>query len=338
MRVIQIIDKLKIESLVQNELPKPQPKPNQVLVKLEAASLNYVDLLVVKGLLNPLLKLPYVPICDGAGIVDQVGSGTTVFKPGDPVVTTFIPEWLGGKPTPLTTAYSSRPGLGETPGQLAEYKLFSTNQLLHRPQTLSSIEAATLPIAGLTAWNALQRSGLEAGHAVLVHGTGGVALFTLQFAKALGAKVIITSSSQEKLDRALRLGADFGINYATDDNWEKTVQKLTDGEGPDVIVETVGGEHLQRSLQAVRMGGYISTVGLIKGFNAKVDILTLLHKQVTLHGLEVGSRQDFSTMNHFIDLCRIRPIVDRTFPLEQIQEALLYLERGAHFGKIAISF
>jgi len=171
-----------------------------------------------------------------------------------------------------------------------------------------------------------------------VHGTGGVALFTLQFAKALGAKVIITSSNEEKLDRAFQLGADFGINYATEDAWEETVQKLTAGEGPDVVVETVGGEHLQRSLQAVRMGGHISTVGLIKGFDTKIDILTLLHKQVTLHGLEVGSRQDFSIMNHFIDRCRIRPIISQTFAFDQIREALYYLDRGAHFGKIAIAF
>lgn len=338
MKVIQLSDGFGIAHLSLYEQPKPNPGVGEVLVKLEAASLNYVDLLVVKGLLNPYLPLPYIPVCDGAGVIEQIGQGVTAFKPGDKVVTTFIPDWIDGKPTSQTTDYSTRQGLGAVPGQPSEYKVFSVNQLVHSPTNLSALEASTLPIAGLTAWNALKYSNLQAGQTVLLHGTGGVSIFALQFAKAQGTTVIITSNNDDKLKRAQQLGADFLINYKTTPDWEAVVHQVTEGNGADVVVETVGGRNLQRSLNAVRMGGHIPVVGLLDGFDSSVNALTLLHQQVTIHGMEVGSTQDFVAMNQAIAAHDIHPVIDAKFTLDQIQVAFKYLEQGQHFGKVAITF
>ncbi len=337
MNVIQLRDGFGIDRLYVSEQPKPNPGMGKVLVKLEAASLNYVDLLVVKGLLNPNLALPYIPVCDGAGVVERVGQGVTAFKPGDKVATVFIPDWVDGEPTAQATDYSTRQGLGAVPGQLSEYKVFQVNQLVCTPMNLSTLEASTLPIAGLTAWNALKYSHLQAGQTVLLHGTGGISIFALQFAKARGATVIITSSNDEKLKRARQLGADFLINYKTTPDWEAVVRQVTQGKGADVVVETVGGQNLSRSLDAVRMGGHISIVGLLDGFDIRINALTLLHQQVTIHGMEVGSTQDFVAMNEAIETHDIHPIIDKTFPLEQTHAAFEYLEQGLHFGKVVIS-
>jgi NADPH:quinone reductase-like Zn-dependent oxidoreductase len=307
-------------------------------VKLEAVSLNYVDLLVVKGLLAPYLSLPYIPVCDGAGIVERVGAEVTAFKSGDKVVTTFIPYWFDGRPTAQKTDYTTRQGLGGIPGQLSQYKCFETRQIIHSPTNLSAIEAATLPIAGLTAWNALQYGNLQADEAVLLHGTGGVSIFALQFAKARGAKVIITSSSDDKLKRAQQLGADFLINHKTLPDWENHVYQFTGSRGIDLALETVGGRNLQRSLNVLRMGGHISIMGLLDGFDTSINTLTLLQKQATIKGMEVGSTQDFAAMNQAIETHDIHPVIDKVFSLEQVREAFEYLDRGQHLGKVAIAF
>lgn len=338
MRVIQLQDGFGINHLHVSEQPKPSPSAEEVLVKLEAASLNYVDLLVVKGLLNPNFSLPYIPVTDGAGVVEQVGAGVTAFQVGDRVATTFIPHWLKGKPTSDSTDYAARQGLGNVPGQLAEYKCFTVNQLIHSPTNLSVIESSTLPIAGLTAWNALNYSNLAAGQTVLLHGTGGVSIFALQFAKVLGAKVIISSSRDEKLNRAKQLGADFLINYRTTSDWEAVVHQLTDGHGVDVVVETVGGGNLQQSLNALRMGGYISIVGLLDGFESQINTLSLLHQQATIRSMEVGSTEDFEAMNQAIAAHDIHPVIDAKFTLDQTQAAFEYLAQGQHFGKVIITF
>lgn len=271
-------------------------------------------------------------------MVEQVGQGVTAFKPGDKVATTFIPDWVDGRPTSQATDYSTRQGLGIVPGQLSEYKCFSVNQLVHSPSNLSTMEASTLPIAGLTAWNALEYSNLQAGQTVLLHGTGGVSIFALQFAKGRGTTVIITSSNDDKLKRAQQLGADFLINYKTTPDWEAVVHQVTEGNGVDVVVETVGGQNLQRSLNVMRMGGHIPVVGLLDGFDTSVNALTLLHQQVTIHGMEVGSTQDFIAMNEAIKTHPLHPIIDKTFPVEQTQAAFEYLEQGLHFGKVVITF
>lgn len=337
MKVIQLRDDFGISHLQIVEQPKPTPSTGEVLVKLEAVSLNYVDLLVVKGLLNPNLPLPYVPVCDGAGIVEQVGDHVSAFQVGDKVATTFIPNWLGGKPTPKTVDFSSRPGLGGVSGQLVNYKVFPENQLIKYPVNLSAIEAATLPIAGLTAWNAIRYGNLQAGDTVLLQGTGGVSIFALQFAKAHGARVIITSSSDEKLARVQQLGADFTINYKTTPNWEPIVQDFTNGEGVDLVVEAVGGENLQKSINVLRMGGHISIMGLLDGLETRINTLSLLGKQATIKGMEVGGTRDFEAMNRAIASNNIHPVIDKTFGFDQAQAAFEYLDKGLHFGKVAIA-
>ncbi len=337
MKTIQLVDNFGIDNLEIVAQPQPQPTEKQVLVKIEAVSLNYVDLLVVKGLLNPDLSLPYIPVCDGAGIVEQVGEAVTEFKPGDQVATTFIPNWLGGKPTAQTTDYKTRPGLGNISGQLCQYKCFFANQLIPLSANLTIAEASTLPIAGLTAWNALNYGNLQADNTILLHGTGGVSIFALQFAKARRAKVIITSDSETKLQKAKQLGADLTINYKSDPNWETTVHQMTDGQGVDVIIETVGGKNIDRSLNVLKMGGYISIVGLLDGFEAKINILSLLHQHTTIRGLEVGSKQDFADMNRAIAVNNLHPVIDKIFPLDQAQQAFKYLDQGLHFGKVAIA-
>lgn len=338
MKTIQLVDNFGINNLKIVEQSQPQPTEKQVLVKIEAVSLNYVDLLVIKGLLNLNLSLPYIPVCDGAGIVEKVGAKVTAFKTGDKVATTFIPDWMNGQPTIQTTDYKIRQGLGNISGQLTQYKCFSANQLISIPSNLTTIEASTLPIAGLTACNVLSYSNLQANNTVLLHGTGGVSIFALQFAKAQGAKVIITSSSDDKLQKAQQLGADLVINYKNDSNWETTVHNMIQGKGADIIVETVGGNNINRSLNVLKMGGHISVVGLLDGMKSNIDVLSLIHQQATIHGLEVGGTHQFEAMNKEIEARDIHPIVDRIFPVEQTQEALAYLEQGLHFGKIVITF
>jgi NADPH:quinone reductase-like Zn-dependent oxidoreductase len=336
MKAIKLRNGFGIENLQFVEQSKPKPAKEEVLVKIEAVSLNYVDLLVVKGLLNPDLSLPCIPVCDGAGIVEQVGEAVTEFKPGDRVATIFIPDWLNGKPSPQTTDYKTRPGLGNISGQLCQYKCFFANQLIPIPSNLTTAEASTLPIAGLTAWNALNYGNLQADSTILLHGTGGVSIFALQFAKARGVRVIITSGSQDKLQQAKQLGADFTINY-NDPDWETTVQQMTEDRGVDVIIETVGGRNIDRSLKVLKMGGYISVVGLLDSFEAKINVLSLLHQHATIRGLEVGSKQDFAEMNRAIAAANIHPIIDKVFPFEQAQQAFEYLDKGLHFGKVAIA-
>jgi NADPH:quinone reductase-like Zn-dependent oxidoreductase len=336
MKAIELRNGFGIENLQLTEQPKPQPAKEEVLVKIEAVSLNYVDLLVVKGLLNPNLSLPYIPVCDGAGVVEEIGEEVTTFKPGDRVATTFIPDWLNGKPSPQTTNYKTRPGLGNISGQLCQYKCFFADRLIPIPSNFTAAEASTLPIAGLTAWNALNYGNLQKNNTILLHGTGGVSIFALQFAKAREARVIITSGSEDKLQQANQLGADFTINY-NDPDWEITVQQMTEDRGVDVIVETVGGRNIARSLKVLKMGGYISVVGLLDGFEAKINVLSLLHQQATIRGMEVGSKQDFTEMNRDLAANDIHPVIDKVFPFEQAQQAFEYLDRGLHFGKVAIA-
>lgn len=337
MKTVELVD-FGIDNLKVSDRSLPQPTAEEVLVKLEAVSLNYVDLLVIKGLLNSDISLPYIPVTDGAGIVEKVGESVTELKLGDKVVTTFIPKWIDGKPTAATTDYHTRQGLGNLSGQLSQYKCFSIDEIISIPDNLTTAEASTLPIAGLTAWNALKYSNLSSEDTVLLHGTGGVSIFALQFIKAKGAKAIITSSSDKKLTKARLLGADSTINYKNNPDWETTVRQITGGKGVDIVIETVGGSNLGRSLNALKMGGHISIVGLLDGFEAEINVLSLIHQQATIHGLEVGGTHQFQEMNRAIESWDLHPVIDRIFPLEEIQAALLYLESGLHFGKVVVTF
>jgi NADPH:quinone reductase-like Zn-dependent oxidoreductase len=325
-----------IQHLKLTDQFEPTLAHDEVLVRLEAASLNYVDLLIVKGLLNPNISLPYTPVCDGAGVVEQVGEGVETFKPGDKVVSLFIPQWRSGQPTPEAVDASTRPGLGGVAGHLSEYKVFKSYELLKAPKNLSSLESSTLPIAALTAWNALRYGNIKSGNTVLLHGTGGVSMFALQFAKAAGASVVMTSSSDSKLERVKQMGANLTINYKTTPEWGKTVLEFTEGRGVDSVVEVVGGDNLQKSLDVLKLGGHISMMGLLTGFETKLNAGALLTKQAGIQGMEVGNAADQVAMHRAIEQLDLRPVVDKVFTLQETQEGFKTLEAGAFFGKIVI--
>ncbi|ABG50009.1 Alcohol dehydrogenase, zinc-binding [Trichodesmium erythraeum IMS101] len=322
-------------NLVCTERPQPEPKFGEVLVKVKAVSLNYRDILMVKGAYNPHLPLPVIPCSDGVGEVVSVGEGVTKVKPGDRVASIFMQKWLSGN----LTREAARSALGgEIDGMLAEYVILSEDGVVNIPSYLSDIEAATLPCAAVTAWHALIEAGLKPGETVLVMGTGGVSLFALQFAVMAGARVIATSSSDEKLARVKQLGASDMINYKSVPKWEKQVLALTEGTGVDYVVEVGGAKTLSQSLKAVKIGGQISLIGILAGAQAEFNILPALMKEVRIHGIFVGSRQMFEAMNRAIDLSQLHPVCDRIFPFESAPEALSYMEIGSHFGKITIQF
>lgn len=321
-----------------NEYPKPHPAAHEILVKIEAVSLNALDLSVVKGILNPNISLPYVPVCDGAGVVEQVGDAVTTFRVGDRVASVYMPNWIEGQPTPAMVDFATRPGVGGRAGQLAEYKVFQSHELITVPTHLSSVEAATLPIAGLTAWNALSYGNLQAGDTVLLHGTGGVSIFALQFAKAQDARVILVSGSEEKLRRAQQLGVDFPINRTKHPIWETVVNDFTDQQGVDIVVEAIGGQNLQKSIDVLRIGGHISVMGMLDGMDICINALSLLTKQATIKGMEVGTTKAFAAMSYALELHQIHPVVDRIFSFDQTQAAFEYLDQKSHFGKVAIQF
>lgn len=315
----------------------PVPAPHEVLLRVQALALNALDLLVIKGIINPDLPLPHVPICDAAGTVAAVGAAVTTLAVGDEVTSVFVPQWREGVPTPAKTANATRPGLG-LPGFLAEYVAVPADAVLRRPAYLTPTEAATLPIAGLTAWNALKYSHPAPGETVLVHGTGGVSLFALQLAKARGCRVAITSKDDAKLARARELGADFTFNYATQPDWVADLLACTNGHGAAAVLETVGGDNLRYSLQALATRGRLVIMGLQKGTQAPLDMPTLMGKQASIIGMEVGSTEDFEAMNRALEASGLRPVVDQVFPVDEVQQALRSLEAGSHFGKICLTF
>jgi len=336
MKLITLNSEYGVNNLTLTDAIPPKMVPGAILVKMKAASLNYVDLLLVKGQLNPDIKPPFIPVSDGAGIVEEVGLDVVDFKAGDHVVTTYIPDWVDGRYTPENSRFENRPGSGTSSGQLVEYKLFRSSELIKVSDSLTFAELSTLPIAALTAWNALAYGKVKAGDTVLLHGTGGVSIFALQFAKASGAKVIITSSSDKKLVQASVLGADHLINYRKKSSWVPEVLSMTDGEGADVVVETVGGNNLNKSLEALRLDGHISVVGFLDGVQSPINLISLNLKRAKIHGLSVGSRQDFLDMLKTISVNQIKPVIDKIFPLKQTAEAFSYLESGSHFGKIVV--
>jgi len=321
-------DGLKLE-----DVPDPVPGPGQILIRLRAVSLNYRDLMVAKGVYNPKLRLPLVPISDGAGEVIAAGAGTRQYKGGERVVVPFMPGWLEGPPD----EEKARSALGAGgDGLLAEQAVLSEQALLPIPAHLGFEEAATLPCAGVTAWNAVVSSGgVKPGDTVLVQGTGGVSLFALQFARLAGARVIATSSSDEKLARARDLGAADGINYKTTPDWDRRARELTGGKGVDLIVEVGGAGTLPKSMRAVRIGGTIALIGVLTGAG-EVNPMPALMKSIRIQGILVGSRSMFEDMNRAIETNQVRPVIDRVFPFEQAALALKHLESGAHFGKVVV--
>ncbi|UJX42949.1 NAD(P)-dependent alcohol dehydrogenase [Desulfovibrio sp. JY] len=338
MKSIMLRNGFGVENLTLAEMPKPEPEAGQILVKLKAASLNYVDLLLVKGQLDPNLRLPFIPVSDGSGIVEAIGAGVTGFAPGDRVATTYIPQWVDGRCTRENSRFETRPGSGTTPGQLLEYKVMQPNELIKIPAALRYAEAATLPIAGVTAWNALAYGKIKAGDTVLLHGTGGVSIFALQFAKAAGARVIITSGDDQKLAQAQELGADHLINSKQHPDWASAVVDITHGEGADIVVETIGGSNLAKSIHALRLGGHIAVVGFLGGVESTINLIAFNLKHANIYGFSVGNTRDFADMLRAVEANAIPPIIARSFPLEQTAAAFSYLESGRHFGKVVIEW
>lgn len=310
------------------------PGAGQIRVRLHASSLNYHDLGVVTR--SGWQADGRIPMSDGAGVVEAVGTGVAQFAPGDAVVSCFFPTWQGG---PATEGdFSTVPGDG-IDGYAREAVVAAANAFTHAPKGFSHAEAATLTTAGLTAWRALVvEGGIKAGDTVLALGTGGVSVFALQFAKRMGATVIVTSSSDQKLDRAKALGADFTINYKAHEDWGKRVRDWTGGQGVDHVVEVGGPGTLPQSIEAVRVGGRIALIGVLTGRGGEVPTAALMVKQARLQGLIVGSRTEQIDMIKGIDAIGLRPVIDRTFPLLDIADAFRHQAAGAHFGKICLSF
>lgn len=325
-----------LDFLTLREHPDPRPGYGQVRIKLRAVSLNYRDLMVVKGLYNQNLPLPLIPLSDGVGEVVAVGEKVTRVKIGDRVAGIFFQKWLAGE---LTVEKANSALGGGIEGMLAEYVVLHEDGVVRVPEHLTDEEAATLPCAAVTAWNALFHSGnLKAGETVLVQGTGGVSIFALQFALLAGARVIATSSSNEKLERVRQLGVTDTINYKQTPDWGKKVRELTAGDGVDYVVEVGGAGTLSESLRAVRYGGQISLIGVLTGGSGEINTASILMKNVRVQGIYVGSREMFETMNTAIALHKIHPICDRVFDFHQAPQALKYMETGSHFGKICIRF
>jgi NADPH:quinone reductase-like Zn-dependent oxidoreductase len=335
MKAYQIQAYNSLDALQLIDLPEPSVGANEVLVKIKANSINYRELIILQGGYDRNKKLPVIPFSDGVGEVVDLGAKVTTWQKGDRVSSIFFRDWTSGKATESQMNTASGGGID---GTLAEYLVVPEHALVKIPEHLSYEEAATLPCAALTAWNCLKTGGLTPGQTVLTLGTGGVSIFALQFAKLFGAKVIITSSSDAKLDRAKALGADATINYRTHPEWQDKVRYLTDGRGVDLVVEVGGAETLKRSLDAACLGGYIGVIGVLSGFGAaNFTPATAFFNQLRIQGIYVGNRQMFEEMNTAISLHRLKPIIDKVIPFSEAKQAYQLLESGKHFGKIVIS-
>lgn len=333
MKAIALQNTFGIENLAVVERPEPKPGAGQVLVKMKAWSLNYRDIMIVKGWYNPKLKLPFVPLSDGVGEVIGVGEGVTRVKTGDRVAGCFMQRWVAGGLN--ETAAKSALG-GAIEGVAAEQVVLHEDGVVKAPRHLSDEEAATLPCAALTAWNALVTQGhIKAGESVLVQGTGGVSIFALQFARLFGARVIATSSSNAKLERVKQMGASDGINYKETPAWDEKVRELTGGHGVDHIVEVGGAGTFNQSMKCVNLGGTVSLIGVLAG-KGDVNLLPVLMKGVRVQGIFVGNREMFEAMNRAIELHQLKPIVDRVFEFKDTQAAFKHMESGAHFGKVCV--
>jgi NADPH:quinone reductase-like Zn-dependent oxidoreductase len=321
-----------LQSLQLADGDRPEPEPGQLQVRIRGSSLNFHDDMVVQG------KIPCadgrIPMTDGAGEVVAVGESVEEFKVGDNVISTFWPYWLAGEMTPTTR----RDIPGDTiDGYAREYVSMPAHAFTKAPAGYTHLEAATLPCAGVTAWRALVTCGhVKPGDTVLILGTGGVSMFALQFAKAAGARVIATSSSDEKLQRVQRLGADEVINYKAVAEWGRKAKDLTDGRGVDHVIEVGGPATLMQSIAACRTGGHIALIGVLTGFAGELVIPALFVNQIRTSGIMVGSRADQEDMVRALTVNRIKPFIDHQFPLQEIDAAFRYFESQKHLGKVCL--
>jgi NADPH:quinone reductase-like Zn-dependent oxidoreductase len=321
------------ENLICAEVPVPKPGPSDVLIRVGAVSLNYRDKLLVEGLYNPHLTFPTTQVADTVGEVVEIGSDVGRIAVGDRVLTQYATTWVDGDPKGDESVHT----LGNTiPGGLAEYLLMNQRAVVKAPDYLTDEEASTLPVAALTAWFSLIATGkLSADQTVVLQGTGGVSLFGLQIASAFGARSLITSSSDEKLERAKALGAHAGINYARTPAWEREVLRLTEDQGADHVLEVAGGKSMAQSLASLKPGGRISVIGILDGFSSELPIFPFLNKQATIRGIVTGPRRLFEEMNQALEKIQIHPVVEKTYPFMDALAAYDHLYRGA-FGKIVI--
>ncbi len=324
-----------LAALALTERPEPVPGPGELLLRLHAVSLNYRDWAILQGTYGHFPR-PLVPVSDGVGEVVAVGAGVRRFQRGDRVIPTYVPDWVRGGPA---EEVARRRLGGPLDGLLREYACIGEEAAVAAPPHLTDVEAATLPIAGVTAWHALFTAGrLGPADTVVVQGTGGVSLFALQLARMAGARVLVTSRSAAKLERALALGAACGIHTREEPEWEARVLALTDGRGADHVVDVLGGASLGRSIAAARVGGTVSLVGFLEGMEARFDLAQALRRVVRLQAVSVGSREDLEALGRALGAHGVRPVVDRTFPFEQAPAAFEHLASGASFGKVAITF
>lgn len=334
MRVWELRNRFALDDLQPSERPNPEPGAGEVLLRMRAASLNYRDTLVVRGGYGPRVTLPLIPVSDGVGEITAIGPGVEGLAIGERVCPVFFQSWPGGPPAQAKFAVTLG---GPLDGVLAERMCLPQTGVVRVPEHLSDAQAACLPCAALTAWSALIEQGrIAPGETVLIQGTGGVALFALQFAKLAGARVIITSSSEEKLARARDLGADEGINYRTTADWDRVVKDFTGGEGCDHVIELGGAETLERSIRAARIGGTLSLIGVLSGAAAKVPLPLVVMRNLKLQGVTVGSRDAFVAMLRAIAAGRLQPVVDRIFDFDHVRDAFASFEADRAFGKVCI--
>jgi NADPH:quinone reductase-like Zn-dependent oxidoreductase len=332
MYAIQLVEP-SLTAFRRTSLPDPQPGPGDVLIRLRAAALNYIDTAVATGRF-PGATLPFVPVADGAGEIVALGADVTNVAIGDRVIPHFMPDWLDGPMRPERIAAMRGITL---PGSLSEYVAVPARSVVRLPDHLDFAQGATLPIAATTGWNAVRSASVRPGSTVVILGTGGVSLFALQFAKASGATVILVSSSDAKLERGRGLGADHLVNYRATPDWDKAVLEITGGRGADLVVETVGGASFARSLNAVAMGGTVFTVGFLAGSETAFDLFAVIGKAVRIVGNSTGSVADLAEAVRAIAANRIVPVVDRRFGFDETAAAYAELAAGSrHFGKLAI--
>ena len=339
MRALNVAAPWGLDAIQVVDRPDPAPGPGEVLVRMRAVSLNYRDLLMVNGMYGraPASSGDVItPFSDGCGVVEAVGAGVTRVKTGDRVATLFFQNWISGPPT--LAGLSSALGF-PVPGAGSELQTFSEQGVSKVPEFLTDQQVATLPCAALTAWRGLfEDADLQPGDTVVLQGTGGVSVCGLQFAHAAGLRTLITSSSDEKLDRAKALGADHLVNYKTTPAWSKPVREATGGRGADFIMEVGGGGTIQESMKAIRIGGHIAIIGIVAGAGDAFNPAALIGNSAKLQGLSVGSRDMFEAMCRAIDLHKISPVVDKVFPFTEAKAAFSAMAGGEHFGKIVLQF
>ncbi|HEX9621686.1 MAG TPA: NAD(P)-dependent alcohol dehydrogenase [Polyangiaceae bacterium] len=334
MRTAVLRDAFGVAHLMLESREVPKPGPGEALVRIDAVALNHRDWMVVSGRYNPRQSLPLVPGSDAAGRVVALGDGVTRVRVGDRVCPAFAQKWLSGPPTraALKTTLGS-----PLDGVLSRYVVFHEDGLVHPPERFSDLEAACLPCAAVTAWNALVTHGaIERGQTVLLLGTGGVSIFALQLAKSLGARVLITSKSNHKLERARALGADETLNYTLAETLDVWARRVTGGDGVDLVVDVVGGENLAPCIRAARPGGRVAMIGVLAGDSVELDLRPVIMRQIRLQGMIVGSRASFEAMNAHLETSTLVPVMDRVYRFEEFQAAFLDCARGEHFGKICI--